>query len=300
MASIRAGLLRWGLRLFVRSKWQEDLDINHIRRAVGRVDSLFKHTPRGVDVTDIDAGGVPCQWITPHSGETNRVLYYIHGGAFSIHMPRTYAHFAAAMGRLLHARVLLVDYRLAPEHPFPAAPQDCLSVYRWLLQQPGVEPGRVVIAGDSAGGNLTLVTMLMAKEAGVPLPAAAWAISPGVNCNFFDEGVLHPDDVDPMFTHQALHMMSDYFGDADRNDWRLSPVFGDLAGLPPILIGAGEREMLRNQPGLFAVPARAAGVEVQDKIWRGMVHVFQIFPFLPEARLARNQAAKFLASQMWH
>jgi acetyl esterase/lipase len=95
-------------------------------------------------------------------------------------------------------------------------------------------------------------------------------------------------------------MMSDYFGDADRNDWRLSPVFGDLAGLPPILIEAGEREMLRNQPGLFAVPARAAGVEVQDKIWRGMVHVFQIFTFLPEARLARNQAAKFLASHMWH
>jgi monoterpene epsilon-lactone hydrolase len=211
-------------------------------------------------------------------------------------MPRLYAKFAADLGKRLNARVLLIDYRLSPEHPFPAAPDDCLTVYRWLLQQPGIEPGQIMIAGDSAGGNLTLVTMLLAKQAGLPLPAAGWAISPAVDCDWSHSSLEELQAIDPMFSTHALDIMVPYFGNSDRSDFRISPIKGDLAGLPPLLIEAGGDEMFREHPAMMARRARAAGVTVKDQVWDGMPHVFQAFPFIPEAQDARERACRFLAS----
>jgi acetyl esterase/lipase len=225
------------LKVGIRSAWREEVaSVPRIRERVAFMDAMFRAIPRRAVVAPVTADGVPCDWITADGANTGRVLLYLHGGGFSIHLPRLYTHFAADMSRRLRARVLLVDYRLAPEHPFPAAPQDCLAAYRWLLQQPGVYPTEVMIAGDSAGGNLTLVTLLMAKE----------------------------------------------------------------AGLPPILLEAGGKEMLKQHPAMFARPARQAGTRAEDRIWDGMPHVFQLFPFIPEARLARRRASRFLLRHVGH
>jgi acetyl esterase/lipase len=297
MASYRTRAFEALLKVGIRSAWRSDVvSVPRIRERVAFMDAMFRKSPRGAMVASVQADGVPCDWITAHGANTGRVLMYIHGGGFSIHMPRLYASLAADLSARLKARVLLVDYRLAPEHPFPAAPDDCLATYRWLLQQPGVEPGQVMVAGDSAGGNLTLVTMLMAKQAGLPMPAAGWAISPGVDCDWSHSSVEELQAVDPMFSTQALELMTPYFGDVDRRDFRVSPVHGDLAGLPPLLLEAGGKEMLKEHPAMFAERARAAGVRVEDRVWDGMPHVFQAFGFIPEAQEARARACRFLAS----
>jgi len=297
MASYRTRAFEALLKVGIRSAWRSDVvSVPRIRERVAFMDAMFRKSPRGATVTSVQADGVPCDWITAHGANTGRVLMYIHGGGFSIHMPRLYASLAADLSARLKARVLLVDYRLAPEHPFPAAPDDCLATYRWLLQQPGVEPGQVMVAGDSAGGNLTLVTMLMAKQAGLAMPAAGWAISPGVDCDWSNSSVEELQGIDPMFSTQALGLMTPYFGDVDRRDFRVSPVHGDLAGLPPLLLEAGGKEMLKEHPAMFAERARAAGVRVEDRVWDGMPHVFQAFGFIPEAQEARARACRFLAS----
>lgn len=297
MASYRARAFEALLKVGIRSAWRSDVvSVPRIRERVAFMDAVFRKNPRGATVTAVQADGVPCDWIIADGANTGPVLMYIHGGGFSLHMPRLYANFAADLSARLKARVLLVDYRLAPEHPFPAAPDDCLATYRWLLQQPGVEPGQVLMAGDSAGGNLILVTMLLAKRAGLPMPAAGWAISPGVDSDWSHSSVEELQAIDPMFSAQALDLMNPYFGDVDRRDFRVSPVHGDLAGLPPLLLEAGSKEMLREHPAIFALRARSAGVTVEDRVWGGMPHVFQAFGFIPEAQKARGRACRFLVS----
>ena len=298
MVSLRARLLQFVLKICLRSVWKKGAAVDVVRRRAAALDRLFPRPPAGTVVALVNAGGVPCRWASAPGVSPERTLLYFHGGGFSIESPRLHTNFATAIGRGVNARALLVDYRLAPEYPFPAGPDDCLQAYRWLLNQPGVCPSRIVIAGDSAGANLTLVTLLQIKEAGLPMPAAAWALSPGVDCDWSHTNFEELQKLDPMFTRQALDIMTPYFGDADRSDSRISPINGDLRGLPPMLLEAGEKEMLRDHPPRFAERAQAAGVEVVCRVWQGMPHVFQSFGFLPEAKLARQQACDFLNEHM--
>ena len=298
MVSFRARLLCASLRFFVRSLWAANVPIEKIRRRMLQIDGLGRAAPRGATVTEVDADGVPCRWIVPRGVKSDRVLLYLHGGGFSTHLPGLYCRFANDLGLRLQARVLLVDYRLAPEHPFPAAPDDCFTAYKWLLRQNCVQAEQVVVAGDSAGGNLTLVTLLDAKLEGLALPAAAWAISPGVDCRWDRTAFQQLQKTDPLFTLDALDFMDPYFSDCDRRHYRVSPLNGDLAGLPPLLIEAGSKEMLRDQPRLFSERAQAAAVVVNTRIWAGMPHVFQLFGFLPEAKKARRDACQFLSDHM--
>ena len=296
MPSYRSVLFETVLKLGIRSAWTNDVAVDRIRRRVAFMDNAFPARPDNAEISAVVAGDVSASWVTAKGADVaaGKVLYYIHGGGFSLHMPRLYSHFAADLSRRLDARVLLVNYRLSPEHPFPAAPDDCLSCYRWLLNQPGVDPSKLMIAGDSAGGNLTLVTLLSAKAEGLAMPRAGWAISPGVDCDWAHSSLEELQMSDPMFSAQAMDLMNPYFGDADRSNYRISPLHGELAGLPPLLVEAGGREMLREHPGMFARRAREAGVEVVDRIWPGLPHVFQVFPFIPEARQARRSACSFL------
>ena len=298
MVSLRARLLQFVLKIFLRSVWKKGAAVEVVRGRAAALDRLFPRPPAGTVVSPVNADGVPCRWTSAPGVSPERTLLYFHGGGFSVESPRLHTNFATAIGRGINARALLVDYRLAPEYPFPAGPDDCLHAYRWLLHQPGVDPSRIVIAGDSAGGNLALVTLLQIKEAGLPMPAAAWALSPGVDCDWSHTNFEELQKLDPMFTRQGLDLMAPYFGNSDRSDSRISPINGDLRGLPPILLEAGEKEMFRDHAPRFAERAQAAGVEVVCRVWKGMPHVFQSFGFLPEAKLARQQACDFLNEHM--
>ena len=205
----------------------------------------------------VSADGVPCEWIVPKKFESEEVLLYLHGGGFVFGQTPLHLHMGAWLAKRMRIRVLMVDYRLAPKYPFPAALEDCVNAYRWLLDQ-GISAGNTVIAGDSAGGNLTITTMMKLRENGIPLPAAAACLSPVTDLT--DKGGSGGTFKDPLLPPKAVKFYTEsYLGDNDPRNPLISPVFADLSGLPPLLVHVGEEEVLL--PGaLRLVDGLAAGV----------------------------------------
>jgi len=292
---------RWAellLRLTVKRRMAPDVDLMALREHYKDVDRRRFRVPADARRTSVNGGGVPCEWLAVPSSKPDRVLLYLHGGGFALHLPQIYARFAARLARALGARVLLADYRLAPEHPFPAGVDDCLTVYAWLLGQ-GVAPHQIVIGGDSAGANLTLATLLGAKEAGLPRPACAFAISPPVDLTLASPSFVENERSDALFRLATLLLLRRHYVEAERLlDPRVSPLFGELAGLPPLLLQAGTREMLRDDAVRFAERARAVGVEVELELWHGMQHCFQLLEFLPESGRAIETITRFVLHHM--
>jgi acetyl esterase/lipase len=220
------------------------------------------------------------------------VLLYIHGGAFVLRFPNLHAALAGRWCRRLGSRALLVDYRLAPEHPYPAALDDCVRAYRWLLEQ-NTDPGRIVIAGDSAGGNLVLATLHRLKAGGDPLPRCAVLLSPVVDFTLSSPSLFSNAARDPMFTFEKLAALRLFYAAPEQFlEPTVSPLFGDFTGFPPLLFHAGEIEMLRDESTRAAERAHAAGVTVEVEVWRDM-HVFHALP-LPQARPAEERIARFV------
>ncbi len=221
------------LRSTVKRRVPPDVDLARLRRHYEEIDQRKFRVPPDVARSPVDAGGVRCEWVDVPQSRPERVLIYLHGGGFALRFPNLYARFTAQIGRALGTRALLVDYRLAPEHPFPAAVDDCFNAYRWLLAQ-GVAARNVVIAGDSAGANLTLVTLLRAKAAGLALPACAYVISPPVDCTLSSPSFVENERSDAAFRLATLLALRGRYVAAHRLlDPSVSPLFGDLAGLPP-------------------------------------------------------------------
>lgn len=227
---------------------------------------------RRVASRPVIAGGVPARWVTPVAGAGAPVVLYLHGGSYIYGSARTHGELVARLAIAARARVLLAEYRLAPEHPFPAAVDDALAAYRWLLER-GVEPGRVVIAGDSAGGGLAVATLAAARDAGLPMPAGAALISPWVDLAA-DAGDMRAAEAwDWGETWMFDRWSSAYLGPrGDARDPLASPAHADLRGLPPLLVQVGGAELLRRQVEAFAARARAAGVELTLEVWDGEVH----------------------------
>jgi acetyl esterase/lipase len=246
-----------------------------------------------------DADGVPGEWIMPPgvSGETT--IFYIHGGAWMIGSVNTHARLIANICAAADARAFAIDYRLAPENPYPAGLDDCLTAYRWLLAQ-GTDPARLVIAGDSAGGNLTLATLLRLRDEGGPLPAAAVALSPATDMTMSGESMRTRNEADPMLDSEGTPQVREaYCAGQDLKDPYISPLFGDLAGLPPLLIQVGDAEILLDDATRFAKRAEEAGVDITLEVWDEMIHVFQFFaPMLPEATEAIAVIGKFVKSHV--
>ena len=283
------------LRTTVKRRVPPDVDLVALRNHYEEIDQRKFSVPSDVKRVPVDAGGVRGEWVDVPESQSDRVLLYLHGGGFALRFPNMHARFSARACGAIGARTLLVDYRLAPEHPFPAAVDDCLASYRWLLAQ-GVAPRNIVIAGDSAGANLTLVTLLGAKVIGAPLPACAFVVSPPVDLTMSSTSVIENERSDAVFRLATLLLLRGRYVSADRLlDARVSPLFGDLAGLPPLLLQAGTRELLRDESVRFAERARAAGVDVELELWHGMQHCFQILPFLPESGRAIESIARFVA-----
>jgi len=243
----------------------------------------------------VDAGGVPAEWITTPEAVGELLIYYLHGGAYTKGSINTHRELVSRLSRAARARALAIDYRLAPENPFPAAVEDSTRAYRWLVST-GVEPARLVIAGDSAGGGLTLATLVALRDAGDPLPAAAVCLSPWVDLEGLGESMTTKAEADPMLRPESLLQSAKaYLGDAHPHTPLAAPLYADLKGLPPLLLQVGTAETLLDDSTRLAERARAAGVDVTFEVWDDMIHVWQFCAaVLPEGQQAIDRIGEFV------
>jgi acetyl esterase/lipase len=251
--------------------------------------------PREATVTPVQIGDTSGRWLDSPAVSTERVILYLHGGGFVMGWNNQYLGVLNYLSKVSDARILAIDYRLAPEHPFPAALDDCVAAYHWLLAE-GYAPENIVIAGDSAGGNLTLTTMLTLRDAGEPLPAAGVCMSPPTDFTLSGDSYWQRSRLDPVLSMDFMLAVGHYYAvDEDPRNPLLSPLLADLRGLPPLLIHVGEHEMLLSDAQRFSAKAQLAGVDSTLHIWPRMWHVFQVFaPRLPEARQAINEIGFFV------
>ena len=243
----------------------------------------------------VNAGGLPAEWAADESAAGDQAVLYLHGGGYVIGSVRTHRVLMAGLSRASGARVLGLEYRLAPEHPFPAAVEDAVAAYRWLLRQ-GYAPGRIAVAGDSAGGGLAVAMLAQARSYGLPLPAAAVCFSPWVDLEGIGDSMTANAGSSDMVERDGLLFMANaYLNGANPRAPLAAPLYADLRGLPPTLIQAGGAETLLDDSTRLAEAARAAGVAVELDVWDDMIHVWQLFaPMLPEGRQALAQAGAFI------
>ena len=251
--------------------------------------------PKGLHWSEADAGGIRGEWITPPNVPDDAVILYLHGGGGVLGLYTSLRWMAGHISLICKLRVFLPDYRLAPEYPFPAGLNDCVAAYQWLLSE-GLNPQRIVIAGDSAGGYLTISALLVLKDTGLPYPAAAVCISPSADPTCSGESIQTNALRDALLSPKFLRMMTSlYVGGHDLCDPTLSPLIADLHGLPPFLIQAGEEEILLDDSKRFSERALAAGVNVRLEIWPHMWHDWHTcVPNLPEANQAIEHIAEFI------
>ena len=264
------------------------------RATFEEVASLFPAPPE-VRREPVNANGVPAEWISAPKATDDRTIFYLHGGGYRIGSINTHREMISRLSSAAGARALAIDYRLAPEHPFPAAVEDATAAYRWLLGN-GVDPGRTVIAGDSAGGGLTMATLVALRDAGDPLPAAGVCISPWVDLEGLGESMTTKAAVDPMIQPDEIEAMGKvYLGDAHPQTPLAAPLYANLTGLPPLLIQVGTSEVLLDDSTRLAERARSAGVDVVLEPWDDMIHVWHFFAsMLPEGQQAIDRIGEFV------
>jgi len=264
------------------------------RAAFEAVTQMFP-VPDDVKSEPVDAGGIPAEWIAAPGADPERVIYYLHGGGYAMGSINTHREMVSRISRASGARALAIDYRLAPEHPFPAAVEDATAAYRWLLSA-GVDPARLVIAGDSAGGGLTVATLVALRDAGDSLPAAAVCLSPWVDMEGIGESMTTKAEADPMVNREdLLEGAQAYLGGADPRTPLAAPLYADLKGLPPLLIHVGTAETLLDDSTRLAERAKAAGVDVTLEPWDDMIHVWQFLAsMLPEGQQAIDRIGGFI------
>jgi epsilon-lactone hydrolase len=252
------------------------------------VDADIKREP-------VTANGVKSEWVSAPDADSGRAILYLHGGGYVIGSINTHRSLAARLSRAAKARVLVIDYRLAPEHPFPAAVDDSVAAYRWMLAQ-GLKPSRIAVAGDSAGGGLTAATLVAIRDAKLPVPAAGALLSPWVDMEGIGESMTTKDSVDPMVHKEGLlGMAKAYLGGQNPRSPLAAPLYADLAGLPPLLIQVGTSETLLDDASRLAERAKKAGVNVTYEPWQNMIHVWHLFaPMLDEGQQAIEKIGAFV------
>lgn len=290
--SRRARVLRRSLTKFVLD---ETATIDERRAAMERTSKLPK--PRKVDYADTTVGGVRSIVATPHDAGAERHVLYLHGGGYVMGSPESHATLCGRLARAIPAVVTAIDYRLAPEHQYPAAIDDCVAAYRDLAAR--VDPSRIAIAGDSAGGGAALATLCALRDAGDPLPACAWLLSPWTDLSESGESIRTKADVDPMIKVGSINdAATKYAGDTPLDDPGVSPLFADLSGLPPMLIQTGVDEVLLSDSTRLAERLDLAGVYNELDLAEGMWHVYPAFAgLMPEANEALQHAARFIKAR---
>lgn len=299
LPSRQARLFNHLLHKYVKAGPDTPRTVERLREGAAKMDRIFSITNKvmrswrhwQMEVI----GGVTC-YVRRHPQAGAPTLVHLHGGSFSMFSPQSYIPYLNNMAKRLGATVIMPDYRLAPEHPFPAGLDDCVAVLRALSDE------RLLLSGESAGGNLALASLQCLKEQNHILPRAVWASSAPVNLNFdhlTDEEMQALDKIDAMLSISTLSIIDRYV-DKDRAGVEplASPLLADMTGYPPILLDAGGAEFLHKDPALYAAKARSAGVTVADYVYPAMPHAFAMFGFLPEAQQARTVATDFFGQSL--
>ena len=249
-------------------------------------------------VLRVDADGVPADLVSAGGPSSGKAILYLHGGGYVIGSSATHGELARRLSAAADADVLVIDYRLAPENPFPAPVEDAVAAYKWLIGQ-GCDPAGVAIAGDSAGGGLTVATLVSLRDHGIPLPACGVCISPWVDMEGLGESMNSRASLDPMVQREGLVGMAEtYLGGADPRTPLAAPLYADLHGLPPLLIQVGTSETLYDDATRLSSRAEVAGVETCFESWEEMIHVWHLFaPMLDEGQRAIERIGEFVRAK---
>ncbi|MCB9456458.1 MAG: alpha/beta hydrolase [Anaerolineaceae bacterium] len=294
MDSIQSHIFRAGLRLQRRFIVNVETSAEQRRARFEHVTRLLRRMPTGVQVAPVAIGDVPGEWLIPNNADPNRLMLYLHGGGFMMGSPATHRAMVARIALACRARILLPDYRLAPECPYPAALDDSVAAYHWLRSNHGGDPA-IVLAGDSAGGGLVISTLLRLREADQPLPAAGVCLSPFIDFTLSGDSIVTRAEADPYLAPNDHVVLKYYLGQHDPRDPLLSPVFADMGGLPPLFIQVGHDEVLLSDAERLAQRAEAGGVPVTLEIWSSMWHVWQFFaPYMPESQRAIDRIGEWV------
>jgi len=293
--SLRANLIRFGLRTLLKRSARPGRSLAATRRQFAMMGRFVPRPPRGTATIALDAGGVPADSIATPASRADRHVLYLHGGAFYVGSPALYRDFTWRIADAARARVLCIDYRLAPEHPFPAAVDDAVTAYRWLLQG-GATPAQVAFVGDSAGGGLTFAALMRLRDEGTPLPAAAVAISPWTDLALTGASLRANAAAEAMLAVEILpSAVAQYLAGADPRHPHASPIYGNASRLPPMLILTGSDDVLLDDAMRMADAMRKAGCDVEAEVWPRMFHAWPVLArILPEGRAAVARIGAFL------
>jgi acetyl esterase/lipase len=297
--SLSARVMRVCVRIVVEDGLRADPTVEGARRRMKALSRLVPRPPRGTETIAVDAGGVKADRIATPASRPDRHVLYLHGGSYVVGSPGLYRDLTWRLATLCRAHVLCIDYRLAPEHPFPAALEDAVAAYRWLLGQ-GAAPQCIALMGDSAGGGLVFTTMLRLRDEGVPLPAAAVVVSPWTDLAFTGESSRLNATVDPLIPIELGPRIVDLcLAGGDPCNPYASPLYGDPTGLPPTLILVGGDEVLRDDSLRMADKMRAAGCHVEIEVWPHMWHAWHmLMRVMPEAMAAVERIGKFTRDRL--
>ncbi|MBK9623187.1 MAG: alpha/beta hydrolase [Rhodocyclaceae bacterium] len=304
MQSWQTDLLNLQLSLSVKPLFRVVGSINQVRNLVKISDQTLGRfsVPRGSrrEAVRIPGAAFDAEWVSHDATPKRRIILYLPGGAFVLRMPHMHTGLVSRLCRQADAQALMVYYRLAPEHPFPACLNDAVLAYKWLLKR-GFSPEQIVIAGDSAGGGLTLSTLLEIRDQGLPMPAGGYMLSPLLDAS--DSSASRwknaaSDTALPAAHQRAINPRPLVMGDLAIDDPKLSPLFGDYHDLPPLYVQVSDSEMLLDDSLRMARRAHTYQVEVKVDIWRKVPHVWQAFAFLPESRDALAKAAAYLRARV--
>lgn len=295
MPSLRARLVNRYIRSTFRRICLPDVDADELRRAVGA--RALPFLPKGV-VREAVAGPVKGEWLRPSATAADRMILYLHGGAYVFGSPRTHRPITYALALAAKAPVFSLDYRMAPEHPCPAAIEDALAAWRWLVAS-GISPSKIYIGGDSAGGGLTLALLQALRDEGGDRPGGAFLFSPWTDLAARGASLDENAESDAMFAADTIRRGgARYQGALAADDPRVSPLYGRFEGLPPMIVFASDAEVLRDDSTRLVAKARAAGVDAKLRLEAGLVHVWPLFkPLMPESARTINEAAAFICRE---
>ncbi len=292
--SLRGRLIRSMLKMTIRDR---EAGIAELRAGGGLGSMPEKMVLKGARIEEARLDGIPAEWVVPPRRIEGKAILHLHGGGYISGSARSYHALTAALANCASSKVVVPDYRLAPEHPFPAALEDCLKAWR-ALESLGYKAENLIISGDSAGGGLALATVMALRDAGERLPAAVFCMSPWTDLRLKNPSCVAKAKAEALLrAHRLGEWASHYAGGADLDDPGLSPINGDFHGLPPMLVQVGSEEILLDDAILLAQKASSAGVAVELRVWPGLWHVWQILgDLVPESRATFAEAALFIQS----